>query len=239
MTWIISQALCESLPCLQEQVAEYSAVSCSDGKQSVQSSGSRTPLLYCAPDKMTAFSRLSRSGMTFKHSTACLGGDWLTSYLAAFPARTYQAQEKEKESPEQGQECGSTWRASFAKYDPDTHSLKTAQCSFIEDSTLSSPTLPRWGTMRNGVVYQQPTVALRTNGIESGLLLPTPTKHNAKEGAYPSEYERNTPTLATHAGGQINPEWTEHLMSWPIGWTDCLQSGTVRYHEWLLEHSKS
>jgi len=49
---------------------------------------------------------------------------------------------------------------------------------------------------------------------------PTPTAHNAKEGAHPSEYERNCPTLATHAGGPLNPMWIEWLMGWPLGWTD-------------------
>ena len=49
---------------------------------------------------------------------------------------------------------------------------------------------------------------------------PTPTCHNAKEGAYPAEFTRNTPTLATHAGGKLNPTWVEWLMGWPLGWTD-------------------
>ena len=50
--------------------------------------------------------------------------------------------------------------------------------------------------------------------------LPTPTAHNAKECNSPSEQNRNTPTLATHAGGKLNPTWVEWLMGWPLGWTD-------------------
>ena len=49
---------------------------------------------------------------------------------------------------------------------------------------------------------------------------PTPTAHNAKEMAAPSEHQRNTPTLAAQAGGALNPPWVEWLMGWPIGWTD-------------------
>ena len=49
---------------------------------------------------------------------------------------------------------------------------------------------------------------------------PTPTAHNAKEGAYPSEYERNTPTLSAQAGGKLNPMWVEWLMGFPPGHTD-------------------
>jgi len=49
---------------------------------------------------------------------------------------------------------------------------------------------------------------------------PTPTAHNAKECNSPSKKNRNTPTLATHAGGKLNPMWVEWLMGWPLGWTD-------------------
>jgi hypothetical protein len=49
---------------------------------------------------------------------------------------------------------------------------------------------------------------------------PTPTAHNAKECAAPSEGQRNTPTLAYQAGGKLNPPWVEWLMGFPIGWTD-------------------
>jgi hypothetical protein len=51
-------------------------------------------------------------------------------------------------------------------------------------------------------------------------MLPTPTAHNAKECNSPSEKNRNTPTLATHDGGKLNPMWVEWLMGWPLGWTD-------------------
>lgn len=78
---------------------------------------------------------------------------------------------------------------------------------------------PRSGMMRSGFVSPLPPLERRTSGTESGLL-PTPTKHNSKEGAYPAEYTRNTPTLATHAGGRINPEWSEHLMGFPTKWTE-------------------
>ena len=65
----------------------------------------------------------------------------------------------------------------------------------------------------------------RKNGFGSvtmqvKAMFPTPTAHNAKECASPSEFNRNTATLATHAGGKLNPMWVEWLMGWPLGWTD-------------------
>ncbi len=58
---------------------------------------------------------------------------------------------------------------------------------------------------------------------------PTPTAHNSKEGAYPSEYNRNTPSLTSVAtqednkppqSGSLNPTWVEWLMGVSSGWTD-------------------
>jgi len=78
MSWLFSQALVE----------EYSEAICLDGEQSVPLSGNRTPQAYCAPDKMTGFSRLSRFGMTFKPLTESRGEELLKSYRAVFLART-------------------------------------------------------------------------------------------------------------------------------------------------------
>ena len=87
MSWLFSQALVE----------EYLGDTSLDGEQSAPLSGSNTQLAYCAPDKMMAFSRLSRFGMTYKPLTANLGEELLTLYLEGFHARTSQRQEKELE----------------------------------------------------------------------------------------------------------------------------------------------
>ena len=79
MSWLFSQALVE----------EYSGASSSGGEPSAPLNGNLTPQAYCAPDKMTAFSRLSRFGMTFKPLTEDRGEALLMSYLAAFHAKTY------------------------------------------------------------------------------------------------------------------------------------------------------
>jgi len=83
MSWLFSQALVE----------EYSGDTSLDGEQSALSSGSHTQQAYCAPDKMTAFSRLSRFGMMYKPLTESRGEELLKSYLAVFLARTLVQQE--------------------------------------------------------------------------------------------------------------------------------------------------
>ena len=72
-------------------------------------------------------------------------------------------------------------------------------------------------------IYQEPTN------------WPTPTAHLGKEGGYPAEYTRNTPTLTavamnsekkSHSSGYLNPDWVEWLMGVPTGWTDLECWGT-------------
>jgi hypothetical protein len=55
---------------------------------------------------------------------------------------------------------------------------------------------------------------------------PTPTAHIAKEGGYPAEHTRNTPTLSARAGGKLNPRWVEWLMGFPDNHTDLSNSET-------------
>ena len=171
MSWLFSQAL----------VAEYSADICSDGEPSAPSSGSPTQQAYCAPDKTTAFSRLSRFWMTFKPLTEDLGAILLTSYLADFRARTFQPPEKARESKEKPAACGSTWPELSVKYCLDTSSWKTHHSLWEEDLPWSSVILPRWGMTRNGHVLQHPTSERPISATGSGLW-PTPLATDGSNG---------------------------------------------------------
>jgi len=86
MSWMISKALMNSL-CSQEQAVESLGDTSLDGEQSVPLNGKPIQQAFCAPDKMTDFSRLSQFGMTYKPLTENLGEELLTLYLAAFPAK--------------------------------------------------------------------------------------------------------------------------------------------------------
>lgn len=69
-----------------------------------------------------------------------------------------------------GRKC-SDW---FARYDPNTHSLKMSQLSFIQDSIESYATLPQSGTMQDGKLFRLPLLEALIGETELGLL-PTPT----------------------------------------------------------------
>jgi len=190
MSWLFSQVLVE----------EYLAANSLDGEQFVQLNGKPTPQAYCAPDKMTEFSRLSRFGMTFKPLTQNLGEELLMSYLAAFHAKTLAQQEKAQELMENDQGCGEKWLASFVKYDHDSSLWKTHQCSLLGDLDEFLETWPQWGLMRDGECWEQRTLEQTIRGTESGLLekmWPTPTVACVEGGEQSSRVEK------TKAGGYI------------------------------------
>ena len=145
MSWLYSQALVE----------EYLVDTCLDGEPSAQSNGNPIQQAYCAPNKMTVFSRLSRFGMTFKPLTENLGEELLTLYLEDFHAKTLAQQAKAQELMEKEAECGEKWRGSFTKYDPDSSLWKTHQCSLLGDLDEFLETWPQWGLMRDGECWEQ------------------------------------------------------------------------------------
>lgn len=159
MSYIYSQAL----------VAAFLPGSCSDTEPSAPSSWSPTlkPCLW--HDRTMEPSRLSRFGMTCRPLTEDLGAELLTSLQGGFLARTSALPEKARDLTASAAECGTTWPGSLAKYDPDTHSLKTAQHSLFADLTECSPTLPRSGLMRNGECWERPMLARRTSATGFGL----------------------------------------------------------------------
>jgi hypothetical protein len=173
------------------------------------------------------------------------GAEKLTSCVEDSLAKTYHQQEKVQESKDQEAVCGSTWRESSVKFDLNTLSWKTHQCLWEEDLAPSLLTLPKWGMMQSGECWELEMSEQITNEIESGLLVktskkkfPTPTCHNSKEAAYPAEYRRRTLSLATYAGGKLNPMWVEWLMGWSIGWTDLKPLVTDKSHYVQQWHGK-
>jgi len=86
-------------------------------------------------------------------------------------------------SPSQGSEKGPTTPAtsgpsspdSFAFYDPESSSLRTSQATFDLGFTPSLPTLPAWGWMSGGELYERPMSEPLTSALDSSSLLPTAT----------------------------------------------------------------
>ena len=200
MSWHFSLAL----------VAEFSAASCSGGAPSAPSRSTPTPEAYYWPDKTTGHSRLSRFGMTSEPLTGALGEELLTWFLAASRARTSAQPEKAQESTASDPACGAKWRELSARYDRDTCSWKTHRSLWDEDLSACSLTLPRWGSMRDGVLSELMTLEHRISANDAGLW-PTPlasnTKaHHMRSGGRPARSYWPTPTaILGTKGGRVTP----------------------------------
>ena len=168
MSWLFSQVLVE----------EYLGENFSDGEPSVQLNGKHIQQAYCSPDKMMEYSHLSRFGMMFKPLMENHGKELLMLYLEAFHAKTSRQQEGEMDLMEKEAECGKRWQGLLARYDQNTHSLRTVQCSLLEDLSESLQTWPRWGSMRNGECFQQPMLEQDIKEKEYGLSEKIPNNIN-------------------------------------------------------------
>ena len=160
MSWLFSQAL----------AAEYSVDNCSDGTPFAPSSVTTMPAAYLSHDKTTVTSRRSRSGMTFALLMDARGEELLTSFLAAFRAKTYLLPVKEQESLENEADSGEKWQGLLARFDQDTLSWKTAQPLSQKDSGRFSEIWPRWGMMRDGDASALNIPAHLMGATEFGLL---------------------------------------------------------------------
>lgn len=208
MSWLYSRAL----------VAEFLEACCLDGEPCAQLNLTPTPHPFWRNDKTMEFSGPSQFGLTCAVLTADRGEELLTWYRAGFHARTSAQPAKAKALTANAVDYGESSLEFLGRFDHDTHSLRTAQYSLFADSTESLQTLPPWGLMRDGELFQQPTPARLTSAKESGLWL-TPTAQDAKNNGGPAQMERNTlplnaevkrwptPTALTNTGGAAMCRW--------------------------------
>jgi DNA (cytosine-5)-methyltransferase 1 len=192
---------------------------------------------------------------------------------------------------EKDQDYGKRWQGLLAKLDLDTALWKIPQCSLLEDLEQSLEIWPNWGSMRNGVCWEQMKLVQTIKENEFGLWLtptataisgrspkameyrtkqresqghntvqpgnlaeqvmysgkmpckdmknptwPTPVARMWKDNASPSEFKRHEIPLAAQVGGKLNPEWTEWLMGWMLGWTDLKPLATDKSHFVQQQH---
>ena len=249
MSWLFSQALVEV----------FSEDTSSDGEQFAPLNGNPTQQAYCAPDKMTDFSRLSQYGMTYKPLTESRGKELLTLFREDFRAKTSVPRGGGQGSLETNLQCGNTWQGVLAKLDPNTYLWKIPQCSLFEDLELSLQTWPRWGLMQDGVCWEQRTLEQTIRGTESGLLeqtFPTPVASDYKGGKSNTVHYKNqrfvriSNTTSTEFGAKLSaayhlmtgnplPEnFSEWMMGWPLGWTDLKPLETDKFQRWQQLHGE-
>jgi hypothetical protein len=84
---------------------------------------------------------------------------------------------------------------------------------------------------------QNKTANLPEAVVESMRVWATPQARDWKSGHVSAEtLAKNSRPLPDQVGGLLNPNWTEWLMGWPIGWTACEPLGMDRFRQWCDLH---
>lgn len=216
MSWIISRALLalyESSHSSPGQAAGFWEVISSDGAPSAQSNGSLTPPGYWCSGRTTESSPRSPFGTTYEALTGDRGKALLTWFLEGFLARTFPLPAKVQASPVLAADYGLRWRGLSARWNHDMYSWKTPPSLWDEGWRSSLQTLPRWGSMRDGVLWERVTLARLTNATESGYL-PTPVKYDSHGTWESNNYHglgwsaKNDPDRLTGKGlGRVARMW--------------------------------
>jgi hypothetical protein len=280
MSWHFSRAL----------VAGFSEATYLDGAPSAPSNTTPTPEAFYWPDKTTEHSRLSRFGMTSEPLMGVRGEDLLTWFREVSLAKTSAQRDEATDWTASEVGSGRKWLGLLARFDRDSRSWRTPQCSLLEGLDEFSATWPRWGSMRNGESWERQIAEPPTSATESGLwptpncigfrsdgellllsrklsdrseylamssraanskrerFWPTPcASASASKGSSPAalvrksgksrENDRIDHAVMASDGGQLNPEWVEWLMGWPIGLTALKPLETDKFREWRQQHS--
>ena len=217
---------------LQALGEDYLATYYSDTSQYVQSRS--TPIVsksYQHGKKTVAFHGFPSLEMS-RSSTESRGEEKSMLFQGDSPVRTYRRQETGQDSTASGLDCGPSLPGSLAKCSPPLCGWKTRQCSLFGGLTEFSGTWPRWGTMRDGELFQQDTPGHLTNGNAAGFW-PTPKAVDFKVDVNDSgEYARRTVAAGFQDAlpfwikrrwpgrrGVTNLDFVDWLMGWPIGWS--------------------
>jgi hypothetical protein len=222
MSWHFSQAL----------VGAFSEERSLGGKPFVPLNMMPTHGMCWLPGRTTDAFRPSRSGMTCEPLTADRGAELLMWCLADSRARTSVQPERVQELEENEADSGERWHELLVKFDPASCGWKTARCLWEEGLDWSCLTLPRWGSLHDGELWERATPGLRTSARESGFL-PTPCRF----GNGGTDNTAKWASLGVQRR-KMNPNHQEWLMGWPVGWTESTAPATDKFRQWLDSHGK-
>ena len=163
----------------------------------------------------------------------------LNSSPEDFPVKTFHAPTPTGEGWKvNDQDCFTNLSESFASADPVTSYWKTSQRCFQSKTegiwAQFSGSFPKAGMMRSGKLYRHPQW-VRHTCVKEFSLLPTPVASDHKSATSQSVsqaiiHRGKSPRLgeyvAAQTPGQLNPEFVEWLMGFPIGYTELEDSET-------------
>lgn len=238
MSWHFSQALVEA----------FSEACSSDGAPSAPwRSMPSAPDDFCSA-RMKDTCHRSPFGMMFVPSTDARGEALLTWFLGAFPVRTSASQTPTATgSTARRVGSGESLRGSFARYDRDMSSWRTAQISLLGASDECLETWPRWGLMVDGACYPQKPLEHGTCESGSGLL-PTLTVSGNYNRKGASKNSGDGPTLRAtdgERGGRgdllaiVKGRPNKHCRLPTLTANDCKPAGKVEVMEYRQENRRT
>lgn len=154
---------------LAESGAESSAECFSDIPAYVLSKLSLTAEKSSCNASATESSQNSPSGTTCEHSTGDRGAEESIAFAEASPVRTSPQRERERVSMGREAAYGASSRVLLARFDHNTRSWKTRQCSLFGDSDECLETFPRSGMTQNGLLWELTMSEPRTGESASGF----------------------------------------------------------------------
>lgn len=154
-----------------------------------------------------------------------LARDFPASRLAS-PAST-----SEQMTPET---CGPKQLNAFAEYDRNTRCWRMFQGSLLTNTLeLFSGSWPRRVTMRNAILFQ-PVKSVRHIHAKGCSFWPTPRASQGGGNAGGSGARKTALKNGTYIPGKMNPELSEWLMGFPIGWTELKVIDIMQYLKWEI-----
>ena len=208
-----------------------------------------------APDdfssaRMRAIFHRSPFGMMFVPSMDARGAALLTWYQAVFLAKTSaerrtasggSLKKKRKASTERGADFFSKPFASLMRLDRSSACWKTLICSLTGGLTAFSGPWPKSGTMRSGQCWAQKTLELPICVREPGFSHITPIAADSKiwsPGIFKGMFinQVHAKFFPTAGNLYLNPECSESVMGWPVGWAGRKPLAMARFRSWLRWH---
>lgn len=164
---------------------------------------------------------------------------WLRAGMVSFGI-AYQQKLLEQITRETDSGYLPTPRAGRATYDNSHGKRKYTLAGMARNNLFPTPLSGSREAYPNIKMSGKPNLAMAVK------MYRTPTKNDSQNSTFPpSQVNRsslvgqimNEDTTKLEDGGQLNPDWVEWLMGFPIGWTALKPLATRKFQKWYELHS--
>jgi hypothetical protein len=131
-------------------------------------------------------------------------------------------------TPRKGREGGTLIEAVSSRMFPTPCAIDSGSGRMNKSQSAGAAERPTLAMMARKNLWPTPCASASKGSSPAAL-----TRKNGKDRSN----DRIDHAVMASDGGQLNPEWVEWLMGWPIGHTALKPLATDRYQEWRQQHS--